>query len=210
MKQLLGVFQIPEESKYQIEAVLNDFNADRPFRYRLSFSRLYRSLVDRFLGDPEFRSDLLAAIESSQIPIPVLTCPHCNNSTEGFYLIDPPFVIQCNKCTRTFKKPKEVIEYGVSKRLLDSAKASLTGVTDFEKVGDIKCTQCGALEVDQEIPEITENDRLNKQVQVKCLECGFTRNEFAKLSSRETFSENMMRARRRLMALDPKHWRVDE
>jgi len=210
MKQLVGIFQIPEEVKYQLEVVLSDFNKDRPGRYRLSFSCLYRALVNHFLEDLEFRSNLLGVIGQTQIPIPVLTCPFCN-STEGFRMFSSPYKVMCNRCTRPFDVPKDLREYQASMKLLHMATSKISGVTDFEKVEEIKCVQCGAFEVDQEIPvDISDNDLLNKKAVVTCKKCGFVRNEFGKLTSRDRLKGDLLKARQRLRCFDPEELRVNE
>ena len=207
-KPLLGVFQIPEETKYELEVVLNDFNEDRPSRYRLTFSILYRALVDRFLGDPDFRKDLLTTIKETQIAVPILMCPHPGcNSTSGFYLYDPPYGIRCNKCTRVFVIPKEYRDYMTSLKHLELAKSKLTKVADFEELEELKCKRCGATESELEIPELTDHARLIRQAIIKCKKCGYTSNEMSKLLVRDRLKNAKLKARQKLRILkkvDPK------
>ena len=90
------------------------------------------------------------------------------------------------------------------------AISKISGVTDFEKIVPILCIQCGAGEDDQEIPAITDHSFLAKQIMVTCKKCGFVRNEFGKLSSREDISKKMLMARQRLRSFDPEELRVNE
>lgn len=208
-KPLLGVFQIEESKKYEIEAILNEFNEERPFKYRLSFSSLYRALVDRFLEDLDFRSDFLKMIAETQIPIPVLECPNCNSTKFSSY--DPPYVYQCKKCNTVFSKSQEYMVYMESVKQLDIAKSKVGAkLTDFEEFKEIKCIQCGASESDLEIPEITDRGREIKRAVSTCKKCGRLENVFGLLVERELLKNAKLRGRQRVRLLEEEDLKKEE